>query len=208
VDSVISDVLADPSAAPDSGEAEREVLHRLTAATEPEFTSQWHWPRVANLTSPGEVHRRLQLRATADEKIRTRAEAVIMNLLPPLPRMAKRLLNRLYFLLVVAWSRNLIADNLVTPEQLGKWAVLLDQWPTAARAVTRNPGLAGKLEDAAGKEDAFTKICASYTPPLARDVAGLRQFFNTSPQVGAVAEHLVYLSADLPARTAVSEPPE
>jgi hypothetical protein len=120
--------------------------------------------------------------------------------------MAKRLLNRLYFLLVVAWSRNLIADDRVTPEQLGKWAVLLDQWPTAARVITRNPGLAGELEDAADQEDAFIKMCASYTPPLARDAAGLRQFFNTDPHVGAVAEHRVYLGADLPTRAMAREP--
>jgi KAP family P-loop domain len=202
VDSIISSVLADSATAPDSTEVEQEVHRRLTAAIKPEFTSRRYWERAASLTSPEEVRRRLQLRATADEEIRTRAEAVIIDLLPPLPRMAKRLLNRLYFLLVVAWSRNLIADDRVTPEQLGKWAVLLDQWPTAARAINRDPGLAGQLEDAAGQEDAFTKMCARYTPPLARDVEGLRQFFNTSPQVGAVAEHLVYLGANVPARTA------
>jgi hypothetical protein len=39
---------------------------------------------------------------------------VILDLLPPLPRTAKRLLNRQYFLLVVAWSRNLYGD-VVTP---------------------------------------------------------------------------------------------
>jgi KAP family P-loop domain len=206
VDSIISDVLGDSATVPDSAEVEQEVLRRLTAATVPGFTSRRYWRRAASLTWPQEVRRRLQLRATADEEIRTRAEAVILDLLPPLPRMAKRLLNRLYFLLVVAWSRNLIAEDRVTPEQLGKWAVLLDQWPAAARAITRNPGLAGELEDAADQEDAFTKMCASYTPPLARDVEGLRQFFNTDPQVGAVAEHLVYLGADLPTRTVAPEP--
>lgn len=169
----------------------------MSTAIEPEFTSRRYWRRVAGLASPEKVRRRLQLRATADEEIRTRAEAVILDLLPPLPRMAKRLLNRLYFLLVVAWNRNLIADDLVTPEQLGKWAVLLDQWPTAARAITGNPELAGDLEEAAGHEDAFAKTCARYAPPLARHLTHLRRFFNTGPQVGPVAEHLVYLGADL-----------
>ncbi len=196
MDRVISNVLADSTDASDSNQVEQEVLRRLSAAIEPEFTSRWYWRRVVGLASPEEVRRRLQLRAAADEEIRTRAEAVILELLPPLPRMAKRLLNRLYFLLVVAWNRNLIADDLVTPEQLGKWAVLLDQWPTAARAITKNPE-AGDLEDAASQGDAFTEICARYTPPLARDLTGLCQFFNTGPQVGPVAEHLVYLGADL-----------
>jgi KAP family P-loop domain len=206
VDGIISDVLADSTAAPDSAEVEQQVLRRLTTVSELRFISRWNRREAASLASPDEVRRRLQLRAAADEEIRTRAEAVILNLLPPLPRMAKRLLNRLYFLLVVAWSRNLIADDGVTPEQLGKWAVLLDQWPTAARAITRNHALAGELEGAAAQEDVFTKMCAPYTPPLASDVEGLRQFFNTDPHVGAVAEHLVYLGADLPTRTVAPEP--
>ena len=206
VDSIISSVLADSRAVPDPAEVERKVLLRLKAVTDPEFTSQRYWHQAANLTSPDEVHRRLQLQAVADEEIRTRAEAVILNLLPPLPRMAKRLLNRLYFLLVVAWSRKLIADNRVTPEQLGKWAVLLDQWPTAARAIIRSPGLARELEDAASQKDAFTKKCECHTPPLARDVEGLRRFFNTDPHIGAVTEFLVYLRADLPGQPLATEP--
>jgi GNAT superfamily N-acetyltransferase len=206
VDSTISNVLGDSTDAPDSAEVQREVLRRLDKATEPEFASRRYWQQAAGLTSPEEVRRRLGLRATHDEKIRTRAEAVILDLLPPLPRMAKRLLNRLNFLLVVAWNRNLIAEDRVTPEQLGKWAVLLDQWPTAARVIIKNPGLATDLEDAAGQEDRFTEICAGYTPPLARDVAGLRKFFGTGPRVGPVAEHLVYLGADVPAWAAAREP--
>jgi hypothetical protein len=98
---------------------------------------------------------------------------------------------------IVAWSRNLIGE-LVTPEQLGKWAVLLDQWPTAARAITRSPALAWELEKlAAEPEEAFTGRCTACTPPLARDVAGLRKFLSTEPPIGEVAEHLVYLGANV-----------
>jgi hypothetical protein len=211
VANVISDVLGDPSVDPDSTETEQEVLRRLKEATEPRYTSRRNWSRAAGLISPEEVHRLLQLQATRNEEIRTRAESVILELLPPLPRTAKRLLNRLYFLLVVAWSRNLI--GVVTPEQLGKWAVLLDQWPTAARAIIRNPRLARELEklasepaDEPGDGDSFTRKCADCVPPLARDVAGLRRFFRTKPRIGKVAGHLVYLSADPRAQQA-AEPP-
>lgn len=121
---------------------------------------------------------------------------MILGLLPPLPRMAKRLLNRLYFLLVVAWSRNLSGD-VVTPEQLGKWAVLLDQWPTAARAIIRNPGLAAELESLVDQEDTFIAKCTGCTPRLARDIPGLRRFFSTRPLIGDVAGNLVYLCPDL-----------
>jgi hypothetical protein len=201
IDGAISDVLAGSEASRDSAEVEQEVLRRLGAAVKSRYAMSMSQQQVARITTwmipPGEVRRRLQLRATADAEIRTRAEAAILDLLPPLPRMAKRLLNRLSFLLVVAWSRNLIGE-LVTPEQLGKWAVLLDQWPTAARAITRNPALAWELEKlAAEPEEAFTGRCTACTPPLARDVAGLRKFLSTEPPIGEVAEHLVYLGANV-----------
>jgi hypothetical protein len=73
--------------------------------------------------------------------------------------------------------------------------VLPDRWP-AARAITRNPELVGDLEEAAGQEDAFAETCARHTPPPARDLTRLRRFFNTGPQAGPVAEHLVDLGAD------------
>jgi len=62
--------------------------------------------------------------------------------------------------------------------------------------------LAAELEKlAAGPKDAFTEKCASATPPLARDVAGLQRYFSAEPPIGAVAEHLVYLGANIRPRT-------
>lgn len=69
-------------------------------------------------------------------------------------------------------------------QQLGKWAVLLDQWPMAARAINKNPGLAATLEDLAGQEGAYAQACAAFTPSLARDVDGLRKFSTASPGSG------------------------
>ena len=98
----------------------------------------------------------------SDETTRISAEKVILELLPPLPRTAKRLLNRLYFLLVVAYNRNLIADHRVSAEQLGKWAALLDRWPEAGKAIIKNPQLAQALEDAA-KRMTISPACAHRT---------------------------------------------
>jgi hypothetical protein len=196
VDNITSQVVAQRGFTADGAELETEVLSRLQQATEPAFTSRRYWGRVSTLISPDEVRRRLQLRATNDEQIRARAEKVILDLLPPLPRMAKRLLNRLYFLLVVAYNRNLISSGAVSPEQLGKWAVLLDRWPEAGRAIVKNPGLTGDLEAAAGQEDVFASLCTAINPPLASDLAGLRALFRTSPELGPVAYRLVYLDAD------------
>jgi hypothetical protein len=193
VDRVISEVLKDLNSTADSAKAEREIRRRLAAETQAEYVSRRHWPQASSLISPEEVHRRLRLRlqATVHEEIRSEA---VMDLLPS-PRTAKRLVNRLHFLIVVAWSRNLIGD-VVSPEQLGKWAVLQDQWPTAVRAITSDPQLAGELEGAAVQLETFTEMCIGFTPPLARDIEGLRNVLRSGQPIGEVAEDLVYLGAN------------
>jgi hypothetical protein len=200
VDNVISDVLSDPAAPKDSGAQLTVVSGRVAQETADRYGAErnsWSLRHTRYLMSDEELLRRLQLRAAADEATRIRAEAVILDLLPALPRTAKRLLNRLYFLLVVAYNRNLIARGRVTAEQLGKWAVLLDRWPEAGKAIVRNPALAGKLEAAAGRKDRFQSLCAKYTPPLATDLSSLRRFFQTGHKLAAAALYLAYLDADV-----------
>jgi hypothetical protein len=196
VDNVISDVLSDP-AAPQRSDAQVAVVSaRVAEETAAKYGSERTLRHARDLISDEELLRRLQLRAAVDETTRKSAEEVILDLLPALPRTAKRLLNRLYFLLVVAYNRNLITRNRVTAEQLGKWAVLLDRWPEAGKAIVRNPVLAGKLEDAAGREDRFRALCVKYKPPLATDLNSLRKFFQTENKLGAAALCLAYLDAD------------
>ena len=98
---------------------------------------------------------------------------------------------------MVAYNRNLLKYHRVSPEQLGKWAVLLDRWPEAGRAITKNPQLVRSLEDAAVQQDDFTSLCTEYAPPLASDLAPLRDFFQTDPKLAPAAYHLVYLDAEL-----------
>jgi KAP family P-loop domain len=203
VDNVISDVLSDPAAPKDSDAQVALVSSRVAQEMadrdrpQPGLWPDWTLRHVEDLMSHEELLRRLQLRAAADEATRKSAEEVILGLLPALPRTAKRLLNRLYFLLVVAYNRNLIARACVTAQQLGKWAVLLDRWPEAGKAIVRNPDLAGKLEDAAGKADRFRALCAKYTPPLATDLNSLRKFFQTEHKLATAARYLAYLDADV-----------
>jgi KAP-like P-loop domain-containing protein len=211
VDNVISDVLSDPEA-PKRSDAQLAAVSAQVreeiAARYPPSRSLWPVPyfllraqdllrHAQDLTSDEGLLRRLQLRAAADEETRKSAEEVILELLPKLPRTAKRLLNRLYFLLVVAYNRNLIVRGCVTAQQLGKWAVLLDRWPEAGKAIVRNPALAGKLENAAGREDRFQDLCAEYTPPLAGDLNSLRKFFQSEHKLAAAALYLAYLDADV-----------
>jgi hypothetical protein len=196
---VIPKVLKGPRVTSGSADAEQEVHRQLNEKVASTYASWRDRRRAKSLISPKEVQRRLRLhlQAEADEEIRSQAEKVILELQTPLPRVAKRLLNRLSFLVVVAQSRNMIGDGLVTPQQLGKWVVLQDQWPRAMRAITKDPQLVGKLEDVADQRDAFTTKCMGFTPPLAPDIEKLRKVFSAEPQIRKVAEHLVYLGANL-----------
>ena len=205
VDNVISNELNQSESAIDRADLEAKVVTQIGVETA-KYQERRYWRHVQQLTSAQEVQRRMQLRAAADEKTRSSAEKVILELLPPLPRTAKRLLNRLYFLLVVAYNRNLVAHQRVSAEQLGKWAVLLDRWPEAGKAIIKNPDLVRTLEDAAKGEDEFATICSARTPPLAADPAPLRNFFQTDPELAAAAYYLVYLDADVQLSPASSTP--
>ena len=196
VENVISDVLTQPDAPAASEDLEAEVMSQLAPLTA-RYEQRRYWRYAEALVSAEQVHQRLQLHAAADEKTRVSAERAILALLPPVPRTAKRLLNRLYFLLVVAYNRNLITLGRVSAEQLGKWAVLLDRWPEAGRAIIKNPQLAKSLEDKAKQEDEFASLCSAYTPPLASDLASLRAFFQSDPKLAAAACYLVYLDANV-----------
>ena len=195
VDNVISEVLSQPGSPMGSAELEAEVVSRVEAETA-KYESRKYWKHARDLASAEEVHRRLQLHAADDNETISRANKVILELLPPLPRTAKRLLNRLYFLLVVAYNRDLITRNRVSAEQLGKWAVLLDRWPEAGKAIIKNPQLVQALEDAAKWKVDFASLCSAHTPPLASDPASLRDFFQTDHKLASAAYHLVYLDAD------------
>jgi hypothetical protein len=205
VENVISDVLTRPDAPIVSDDLEAEVMSQL-APLRAGYQQRRYWQYAEALASPEQVRRQLQLHAAADEKTRSSAEKAILELLPQVPRTAKRLLNRLYFLLVVAYNRNLLTLGRVSAEQLGKWAVLLDRWPEAGRAITKNLQLAQSLEDAAGQKDEFASLCSAYTPPLASDPGPLRGFFQADPKLGAVACYLVYLDADVEIPSASDAP--
>ena len=197
VENVISDVLAQPDAPAGSEDLEAEVMRQLAPVTA-RYKQRQYWQDAEPLVSADQVHRQLELHAAADEKTRSSAEKAILALLPPVPRTAKRLLNRLYFLLVVAYNRDLLTPGPVSAEQLGKWAVLLDRWPEAARAITKSPQLVQSLEEAAVQQDGFATLCSKYAPPLARDLAPLRDFFQADPKLAPAAYHLVYLDAEEP----------
>jgi hypothetical protein len=205
VKDVILDVRMQPDGSTANADLEAEVVRRLGAQTA-SYERRRYWERASGLVSPEEVRRRLQLEATTDEKALSSATQVILELLPPIPRTVKRLFNRLYFLLVVAYSRDLIERGGVTVEQLAKWAVLFDRWPQAGKAINENPQLVQALEEKASNEDEFAKLCSAYAPPLASDLDSFRDFFLSEHKLAPAAYYLVYLDGDVKPPEATDTP--
>ncbi|MDH3752309.1 MAG: KAP family NTPase [Acidimicrobiia bacterium] len=129
-----------------------------------------------------------------DSPARREAEAVVTGHITPLPRSAKRLVNRLRFLLHVAQRNGLLEAGEVSPSDIGKWAVLNDRWPALAWAISLEPSRLGELESLASvDDDSFGQTIASLVTRIDSTSAALREFFVVEPQLGAVAEHLVRL---------------
>jgi hypothetical protein len=204
-DNVISDAFDADRYATSSTDLEDEVTRKISAATA-EYQAREYWQYAQELVSAEEIHRRLQVRAAADDETLNHAVKAIEGLLPALPRTAKRLLNRLSFLLVVAYNRDLMKLDVVTAERLGKWALLQDQWPDVAKAIIKNPQLAETLENAAENQDEFAKACTDCVPPLVSDQALLREFFGSDHKLAPAVYHLVYLDANVKAEERPSQP--
>ena len=93
------------------------------------------------------VRQRAQLFVTDESAVRDEAEEKVMTYLQPLPRYAKRALNRLRMQLGVAYSRGLLKPEVgITAGHLGKWVVLNERWPELAQAFIANPAAAEELE--------------------------------------------------------------
>ena len=158
--------------------------------------------RYAVMPADEEITRRIQSYVAQNSAIRRSAEEAIVNLLPALPRTAKRLLNRLSFLLVVASSRQLLnGPDGVSAQQIAKWAVLSDRWPEVGRAVARDPALLQRLESAAPNAARFQRLCREQQPPLIDQIGRRRELLTANPPIADAAWTLVYMDslAELPA---------
>ena len=89
-----------------------------------------------------------------DERTLGFAYEEMLPFLPPLPRSAKRLTNRLRLLLYIAQSQGMLADNgETTARQIGKWVALGERWPELARALGCQPEQFGELETYVSRKD-------------------------------------------------------
>jgi len=126
------------------------------------------------------------------------AEAIgylVRECLPITPRQLKRYENALRVLYQVLSSNGISLDG-GRPQQLAKWLVLQDRWPTVAARIRRQPAFLAQLEDA----------LATYGPdvlkanfPEVSDQARLAKHLALEPSLGDIAGLLVNLRGDVPA---------
>jgi hypothetical protein len=120
----------------------------------------------------GLVTERLQRYLEDESELQLEAEDELMQYLEPMPRHAKRLLNRLRLLLFIAHERRMLGGKPeLSSRHIGKWAVLGERWPELLQAVCVNPDIMKPLEDPE-THDAVIKEQA----PLYENDEALRRF--------------------------------
>ena len=87
-------------------------------------------------------------------------EKLTFEFLPERPRAAKRLLNQVRLMMVIALSRDLFKRRVEQTEEqqavrLGKWLVLRERWPAVAEHMEQNQDTIAVLENAGNLEAAL-----------------------------------------------------
>lgn len=105
--------------------------------------------QVSN-TDEREIRRRMRQRIISNNELRTELDHAVLEVLPPSPRAAKRMFNHAHLLLDIGVERGIFATQPgLRARQLAGWVALTERWPSAAAAITSDPMLLGRLENAA-----------------------------------------------------------
>jgi hypothetical protein len=154
------------------------------------------------------VDQRKQQLLIDDEYVLRELSTLIVDYLQPLPRNAKRLLNRFRVNLLIAHSRALFtSEPKVTTQQIGKWLVLMERWPQLGRSLSAVPAKMKTLEDQSNpaapseqgnsQSDPFMELVKTLAPPYFGD-EDLRKFVHSKPSIWAVAQRLIHYGAHEP----------
>ena len=139
--------------------------------------TSWRWgetPETENL-----VRERLQHYLEDESELQREAEDEVMRYLDPVPRHAKRLINRLRLLLFVAHERKMFGGRpALSPRHIGNWAVLCERWPELAQAVCKDPEIMIKLENSKQHSLVLKKEASIY-----KNDAALRDFCLHSGEI-------------------------
>ena len=83
-------------------------------------------------------------------ELRRELDRAVLEILPLSPRGAKRMFNHAHLLLYIGLERELFDKQpRLTAGQFATWVALTERWPTVAAAITSDPTLTGRLEEAA-----------------------------------------------------------
>jgi KAP family P-loop domain len=132
---------------------------------------------------------------TDESPERKQGEEAILKFLAhdDVPRRAKRMINHLRLLLLVAHKRDMIGGSPpLEAVHLGKWVVLLERWPELGRALRADPGVMALIEEAASKDPrALEDVLHTIVPEVA-STADLAVFLQDETKLAGLVERLVY----------------
>jgi hypothetical protein len=162
------------------------------------------------------ISERIQQRLSDESELtRLLTDAGVMNYVQPLPRHAKRLLNRLRLLLYVAHERRMFGgEPPLKPKHLAKWAVLCERWPDLAEGLVLHPSLIAALERDRGDdkdEERYINVLKNLAPACAGDswLPGFLRVSETDATTGTKLEPVMQRIVRFePATSPIPQPPD
>ena len=145
------------------------------------------------------VREQLQLVVADESQMRRDAEEEIIAYLPPLPRNAKRIINRLRLFLLIASERKMFeGETAITSRQMAKWAVLCEKWPDLAHAVALRPVLMQEIEEDARTGKSIPPARLQKVAPGCVDDEELHRFCSAGARIGHIAGQLIQFEPSRP----------
>jgi hypothetical protein len=159
----------------------RQIDERIRvriAAGERDFAKVEAYVRMENSAwrndpeAEGLVRERLQRYLEDESEIQREAEDEVMRHLEPMPRHAKRLLNRLRLLLFIAHERKMFGGKpVLSSRHIAKWAVLGERWPELLQLVCLNSDVMQRLENSETHD-----VIINERAPIYKNDRALRRF--------------------------------
>ena len=148
------------------------------------------------------VEQRKQKRLVDDQWFQGEVSRLIVDYLQPLPRNAKRVLNRFRVTMLIAERRGLFtSEPKVKPRDIGKWLVLGERWPLLRRSLSAVPEAMRQLERDSlppgplpGQPDPFMDAIKLLAPFYVGD-EDLRTFVRSEPRLAGILPRLVHYGA-------------
>lgn len=171
-----------------------QAIHSQSAGTTAEEAAE-NVVQTASGSSADSVRKRYLSAVLDTTGIVARVDAMVFNFLPDRPRAAKRLLNQVRLMILIATGRGLFVlqdekDQNNRADLIGKWLVLRERWPAIAQLAQRDPGKMKDLEIGASDDakNGFQAILRSYGITEFDDIKNLCGLLNMKPHFEELGE--------------------